>query len=64
MELLKLIGPGSGQALAGCDCLRPAEDLLAFAGIDSSLRRLYGHARRGAAFGQTKIQGMTVLVRG
>jgi hypothetical protein len=37
---------------------------LAFADMDSSQRRVYGHAKQGAAFGHTKIQGKTVLVRG
>ena len=27
-------------------------------------RRVYGHKKQGAAFGHTKIQGKTVLVRG
>jgi hypothetical protein len=32
--------------------------------VDSTQRRVYGYARQGAAFGHTKIQGKTVLVRG
>jgi len=32
--------------------------------IDSMQRRVYGHKKQGAAFGHTKIQGKTVLVRG
>jgi hypothetical protein len=38
-------------------------DVLAFIDIDSTQRRVYGHAKQGAAFGHTKIQGKTVLVR-
>ena len=44
--------------------LLPAADQLAFVDIDSMQRRLYGHKKQGAAFGHTKIQGKTVLVRG
>jgi Transposase DDE domain group 1 len=44
--------------------LLPGADVLAFAGIDSTQRRVYGHHKQGAAFGHTKIQGKTVLVRG
>jgi Transposase DDE domain group 1 len=39
-------------------------DVLAFTGIDSMQKRVYGHAKQGAAFGHTKIQGKSVLVRG
>jgi hypothetical protein len=39
-------------------------DQLAFVDVDSMQRRVYGHAKQGAAFGHTKIQGKTVLVRG
>jgi len=35
-----------------------------FADIDSMQKRVYGHAKQGAKFGHTKIQGKTVLVRG
>src|SRR2546429_509750 len=44
--------------------LLPGADVLAFADIDSMQRRVYGHKKQGAAFGHTKIQGKTVLVRG
>jgi hypothetical protein len=44
--------------------LLPGADVLAFADIDSMQRRVYGHQKQGAAFGHTKIQGKTVLVRG
>jgi hypothetical protein len=44
--------------------LLPGADQLAFVDIDSTQRRVYGHKKQGAAFGHTKIQGKTVLVRG
>jgi Transposase DDE domain group 1 len=44
--------------------LLPGADELAFIDIDSTQRRVYGHAKQGAAFGHTKIHGKTVLVRG
>lgn len=44
--------------------LLPGSDQLAFVDMDSSQRRVFGHAKQGAAFGHTKIQGKTVLVRG
>ena len=44
--------------------LLPGADQLAFVDIDSMQRRVYGHKKQGAAFGHTKIQGKTVLVRG
>jgi hypothetical protein len=44
--------------------LLPGADRLAFVDVDSTQRRVYGHAKQGAAFGHTKIQGKTVLVRG
>jgi hypothetical protein len=44
--------------------LLPGADVLAFVDVDSTERRVYGHAKQGAAFGHTKIQGKTVLVRG
>jgi hypothetical protein len=43
--------------------LRGAETL-AFVDIDSQQKRVYGHAKQGAAFGFTKIQGKGLLVRG
>src|SRR5262245_48656322 len=39
-------------------------DVLAFVDIDSQQKRVYGHAKQGAAFGFTKIQGKSLLVRG
>jgi Transposase DDE domain group 1 len=44
--------------------LLPGRDVLAFVGIDSMQKRVYGHAKQGAKFGHTKIQGKSVLVRG
>ena len=37
---------------------------MAFLDIDSTQRRVYGHKKQGAAFGHTKIQGKSLLVRG
>ncbi len=44
--------------------LLPSADVLAFIDIDSQQKRVYGHAKQGAAFGFTKIQGKGLLVRG
>jgi hypothetical protein len=44
--------------------LLPGSDVLAFVDIDSQQKRVYGHAKQGAAFGFTKIQGKGLLVRG
>jgi hypothetical protein len=44
--------------------LLPGKDVLAFLDIDSMQKRVYGHAKQGAAFGHTKIQGKSLLVRG
>jgi hypothetical protein len=44
--------------------LLPGKDTLAFTGIDSMQKRVYGHAKQGAAFGHTKIRGKSLLVRG
>jgi hypothetical protein len=44
--------------------LRPPGDVLAFPGIDSMQKRVYGHAKQGARLSHMKIQGKTVLVRG
>src|SRR4029077_4576320 len=32
--------------------------------IDAMQKRVYGHRKQGAAFGHTKIQGKSLLVRG
>jgi hypothetical protein len=44
--------------------LLPGADVLAFVDLDSQQKRVYGHAKQGAAFGFTKIQGKGLLVRG
>jgi hypothetical protein len=44
--------------------LLPGSEVLAFIDIDSMQKRVYGHAKQGAKFGHTKIQGKSVLVRG
>jgi DDE family transposase len=44
--------------------LLPGKDVLAFVDIDSMQKRVYGHHKQGAAFGHTKIQGKSLLVRG
>jgi Transposase DDE domain group 1 len=44
--------------------LLPGKDVLAFVDIDSMQKRVYGHAKQGAGFGHTKIQGKSLLVRG
>jgi Transposase DDE domain group 1 len=44
--------------------LLPGRDVLAFVDIDATQKRVYGHAKQGAAFGHTKIQGKSLLVRG
>ena len=48
---------------AGPRCC-PARARVAFLDIDSQQKRVYGHAKQGAAFGHTKIQGKSLLVRG
>src|SRR5260221_7415212 len=44
--------------------LLPGAGTLAFIDIDSMQKRVYGHHKQGAAFGHTKIQGKSLLVRG
>jgi hypothetical protein len=44
--------------------LLPGKDVLAFIDIDSQQKRVYGRKKQGAAFGHTKIQGKSLLVRG
>jgi hypothetical protein len=44
--------------------LLPGKDTLAFIDIDSMQKRVYGRKKQGAAFGHTKIQGKSLLVRG
>ena len=42
----------------------PGKDTFAFIDIASQQKRVYGHHKQGAAFGYTKIQGKSPLVRG
>ena len=44
--------------------LLPGKETLAFIDVDSQQKRVYGHAKQGAAFGHTTIQGKSLLVRG
>jgi DDE family transposase len=44
--------------------LLPGRDVLAFVDIDAMQKRVYGRRKQGAAFGHTKIQGKSLLVRG
>ena len=44
--------------------LLPGKETLAFVDIDSQQKRVYGRKKQGAAFGHTKIQGKSLLVRG
>ena len=44
--------------------LLTGKDTLVFIDIDSMQKRVYGHAKQGAAFGHTKIGGKSLLVRG
>ena len=42
----------------------PGRDTLAFIDIDAMQKRVYGPCKQGAAFGHTKIQRKSLLVRG
>lgn len=44
--------------------LLPGRGEVAFIDIDSMQKRVYGRKKQGAAFGHTKIQGKSLLVRG
>ena len=44
--------------------LLPGKQTLAFIDIDAMQKRVCGHRKQGAAFGHTKIQGKSLLVRG
>ena len=44
--------------------LLPGAEALAFIDIDSTQKRVYGYGKQGAAFGHTKIQGKSLLVKG
>ena len=50
--------------LAGQSPLLPGRETLAFTGIDSMQKRVYGYRKQGARFGHTKIQGKSLLVKG
>jgi hypothetical protein len=50
--------------LVGQAPLLPGGDVLAFIDMDAMQKRVYGHAKHGAGFGHTKIQGKSLLVRG
>jgi hypothetical protein len=50
--------------LASAAPLLPGADMLAFIDMDSMQKRVYGHAKHGAGFGHTKIQGKSLMVRG
>jgi hypothetical protein len=44
--------------------LLPGAETLAFIDVDSTQKRVYGHAKQGAKFGHAKIQGKSLLMRG
>ena len=44
--------------------LLPDAGVLAFIDVDSAQRRVYGHAKQGAAFGHAKIASKSLVVRG
>ncbi|WP_018638835.1 transposase [Parafrankia elaeagni] len=44
--------------------LLPGAETVAFLGVDSSQRRVFGPAKQDAAFGHTKITEKSLLVRG
>jgi Transposase DDE domain group 1 len=50
--------------LASAAPLLPGAGVLAFIDMDSMQKRVYGHAKDGAGFGHTKIQGKSLTVRG
>ena len=50
--------------LAAAAPLLPGAGVLAFIDMDSMQKRVYGHAKQGAGFGHTKIQGKSLTIRG
>ena len=61
------LGKVNRLLLAGLACrapLLPGAEVLAFIDLDSMQKRVFGHAKQGAGFGYTKIQGKSLLVRG
>ena len=61
---LEQAGRGLLAELARRSPLLPGARTLAFVDVDSMQKRVYGHAKQGAKFGHTKIQGKSLLVRG
>jgi Transposase DDE domain group 1 len=51
-------------ALAAATPLLPGAQAQTFVDVDSLLRRVYGHAKQGAAFGHAKVGGYRVKLRG
>jgi hypothetical protein len=51
-------------ALARRALLLPGAETLAYVDVDSLLRRVYGPAKQGAAFGHAKVGGYSVKLRG
>jgi hypothetical protein len=51
-------------ALAARTPLLPGASTLTYVDVDSLLRRVYGHAKQGAAFGHAKVGGYGVRLRG
>jgi Transposase DDE domain group 1 len=52
------------SSLAAGTPLLPGAGVLAFIDMDSMQKRVYGHAKQGAGFGHTKIQGKSLMIRG
>jgi len=50
--------------LASAAPLLPGGEVVAFTGMDSMKKRACGHAKQGAGFGHTKIQGKSLTIRG
>ena len=61
LEAVNRLLPGE---LARRAPLLPGRDTLAFVDIDAMQKRACGRRKQGAAFGHTKIQGKSLLVRG
>jgi hypothetical protein len=61
---LEKAGRGFLVRLAGRAPLLPGAETLAFTGVDSMQKRVYGYRKQGARFGYAKIAGKQVAVRG
>jgi len=61
LEMVSRLLPGE---LARRAPLLPGREQLAFVDTDAMQKRVYGRGKQGAAFGHTKIQGKSLLVRG